>query len=86
MHELLLGAIAAASLIAGLIFLRYWMSTGDPFFAYFTASFWLEALSRIHMALTASWNEDLPIHYLTRLLSYGLILWAIWDKNRPRKR
>jgi hypothetical protein len=47
-------------------------------------SFWIEAANRIDMALTRSWNEDLPIHYSIRLLSYGLILVAIWDKNRPR--
>ena len=87
MHELLLGGIATASLVAGLIFLRYWLSTGDRFFLLFAASFWLEAVNRVHMGLTASWNEeDLPLHYLVRLVSYGLILVAIWIKNRPDRR
>jgi hypothetical protein len=36
------------------------------------------------MAITSSWNEEeLPVHYMVRLLAYGLILLAIWDKNRP---
>jgi hypothetical protein len=26
-------------------------------------------------------NEDSPYHYLVRLFSYGLILWAILEKN-----
>ena len=31
-------------------------------------------------------GEDSPLHYLTRLLAYGLILWAILEKNLPRKK
>lgn len=84
MHELLLGGIAVASFVAGLIFLRYWLSTRDRFFLLFAASFWLEALNRVHMGATASWNEEaLPVHYVVRLVSYLLILLAIWLKNRP---
>lgn len=84
LNFLLLGGIAALTFVAGLIFLRYWRSTGDRFFLFFMLSFWIEAANRVHMGLTASWNEDTPVHYTVRLLSYGLILWAIWDKNRPR--
>lgn len=85
MNEALLGAIAVASFVAGLFFLRYWRSTGDRFFLYFMLAFWLEAGNRIDMALRQSWNEDdSPVHYLVRLVSYGLILLAIWHKNRPR--
>jgi hypothetical protein len=29
-------------------------------------------------------NEDGALFYSIRLLAYGLILLAIWDKNRPR--
>ena len=37
MNDMLLGAIAMASLIAGLFFLRFWKSSGDRFF-YFSPS------------------------------------------------
>jgi hypothetical protein len=84
MNELLLGGIAVASFVAGLFFLRYWRSTGDRFFLFFMLSFWIEAANRVDMALTQSWNEEAsPVDYMVRLLSYGLILLAIWDKNRP---
>ena len=87
MNHMLLGGIAIASFIAGLFFLRYWRSTRDRFFLYFMLAFWIEAVNRIDMALTDAWNEDdSPVHYLVRLVTYGLILLAIWDKNRPRKR
>jgi hypothetical protein len=84
MHQFLLGGIAVASFIVALFFLRYWTSTRDRFFLLFALSFLIESASRIHMAVTSSWNEDeLPLHYVVRLLAYGLILLAIWDKNRP---
>jgi hypothetical protein len=84
MNEMLLGGIAVASFVAGLFFLRYWLSTGDRFFLFFMLSFWLEAGNRVGMAMTRAWSEDTPLHYLVRLLSYGLILAAIWDKNHRR--
>ena len=83
-NEILLGAIACASLVAGLIFLRYWRTTQDRFFLLFALSFWIEAGNRVHLALVGAWHEDSPANYLVRLVAYGLILWAIWDKNRPR--
>ncbi|WP_119156935.1 DUF5985 family protein [Caldimonas tepidiphila] len=84
-HPLLLGAIACASLVAGLFFLRYWLSTRDRFFLLFSASFLIEAGNRVEMALSQAWGEDAPLNYGVRLLSYGLILLAIWDKNRSSR-
>ena len=84
MNHTLLGGIAIGSFIAGLFFLRYWFSTRDRFFLFFMLAFWIEAVNRFDMALTDAWNEDdSPVHYLVRLVTYGLILLAIWDKNRP---
>jgi hypothetical protein len=84
MNEMLLGGIAVASFVAGLFFLRYWLSTGDRFFLYFMLSFWIEAVNRVGMVLARAWQEDTPLHYVVRLFSYGLILLAIWDKNHRR--
>ena len=81
-NGLLMGGIATLSFVAGLFFLHFWSSSGDRFFLFLMASFWLEAANRAHMGLTASWSEDSPSHYGVRLLSYGLILLTIWDKNR----
>lgn len=82
----MLGAIAAGCFVVGLGFLRYWRSTRDRFFLFFMLSFWIEAANRVHMALTASWNENEPVHYVVRLVAYALIVVAIWDKNRPGRR
>lgn len=85
MNEFLLGAIALCCFAVGLFFLGYWRSSRDRFFLFLMLSFWLEAGNRVYMAWSRSWNEDAPIYYLIRLVSYGLILVAIWDKNRSRR-
>lgn len=86
MNEFLLGGIVVGHLTAGLFFLRYWISSRDRFFLFFMASFWLESGNRAFMVFTQSWNESAPIHYVVRLVSYALILIALWDKNRPGER
>lgn len=83
-NNLLVGAIAMASAVAALFFLRFWRSTGDRFFLYFALSFFIESVNRILLVPAAQSTEDVPAYYLVRLVSYGLILLAIWDKNRPR--
>jgi hypothetical protein len=84
MNDLLLGAIAMATMVIALFFLRFWRSTGDRFFLFFALSFLIDGLNRIFLSPASPSTEDAPEYYLVRLLSYGLILFAIWDKNRPR--
>jgi hypothetical protein len=84
-NAMLTGAIALGWLVATLFFLRFWRRTRDRFFLLFALSFGLEAANRVALGLLSEANEDLPAVYLVRLLAYGLILAAIWDKNRgPR--
>ena len=86
MNDMLIGAIAVASLVASLFFLRFWRSSGDRFFLFFALSFFIEAVNRLLLAHAAQINDDTPLYYLLRLIAYGLILYAIFDKNRrPRK-
>ena len=84
MENMLLGAIAMTSLSIGLVFYRFWRSTHDRFFLYFTIAFWIEGLNRIHFGLTGAERETTPSYYVIRLVAYGLILLAILEKNRPR--
>ncbi|MES2899858.1 MAG: DUF5985 family protein [Pseudomonadota bacterium] len=84
MNLLLAGAIAMGSIVIALVFLRFWRSSGDRFFLFFSLSFAIEGLHRVYASLDLQGNESSPLHYLVRLLAYGLILFAIWDKNRPR--
>ena len=84
MNDLLIGGIAMASFVIALFFLKYWRSTGDRFFLFFSLSFLIDGLNRIMLSPIAPSTEDAPAYYLVRLASYALILYAIWDKNRPR--
>jgi hypothetical protein len=83
MNEAILGGIAVACLAIGLVFFRFWRSTKDVFFVYFMGSFWIQAANHAVRAMTHSWDQDTPSQYLVQLLSYALILVAIWSKNRP---
>jgi hypothetical protein len=86
MNEMSLGAIATASIIAGLFFLRFWKSTRDRFFLYFAMSFGLEGINRVFLGVMGGLREDTPAYYLIRLVTYGLILIAILEKNRASRK
>ena len=84
MNQMLMGAIAVGSLLAGLLFLRFWRHSRDKFFLYFALSFWIEGVNRVALGLMVYASEDDPLFYSVRIVAYGLILAAIWQKNRPR--
>jgi O-antigen/teichoic acid export membrane protein len=82
MNEMSLGAIATASMVAALFFLRFWKSTRDRFFLFFAMSFFIEGVNRALLGLMAGLREEAPAYYLIRLVAYSLILFAILDKNK----
>ncbi len=86
MNQILTGAIAMASLLIALFFLRFWRNSGDRFFLYFALSFLIEGVHRLLSNFFLATHEDSPLHYLVRLLAYGLILLAILEKNWPRSK
>lgn len=86
MGQFLLGAIAMGSAVAALLFLRFWRHSHDRLFLYFAISFLLEAANRTVFAYNGAYNEEATLYYIARLLSYGLILWAIIEKNLRRPR
>jgi len=84
MIDMLHGAIAACSLIAALFFLRFWRSSHDRFFLWFSLSFFIEAINRVFIAVDVGIDEAAPVAYMIRLVAYGLILYAIFEKNKRR--
>jgi len=80
---ILIGAIAMGWLLAGLFFFRFWRHTRDRFFLWFALSFWIEACNRVALGALAGATEDDALFYIFRLVSYLLIILAIWQKNRP---
>ncbi|MGZ8288033.1 MAG: DUF5985 family protein [Telluria sp.] len=86
MNDILVGAIAMASLVIAMVFMRYWRNTGDRFFLWFALSFAIEGAHRIYSSMASAMLEDSALHYIIRLVAYGLILWAIFEKNWPRRK
>ena len=82
MEEFLMGAIAMASAVAALFFLRFWRDTGDRLFGIFAAAFLLLGITRIGLALSRTPLEGQTHWYWVRLAAFLLILLAIVDKNR----
>jgi hypothetical protein len=82
LNLVLLGAIAMASVVAGLFFLRFWRQARDPFFLLFALSFFVEGGNRLALALSSKPHEGSPAIYLVRLASFLLIIAAIGSKNR----
>ncbi|WP_316239109.1 DUF5985 family protein [Bradyrhizobium sp. SZCCHNR1015] len=78
------GSVAACSLIAALFFLKFWRRTGDRFFLLFSAAFTVDAGSRFLLAAVAVSDTTEPMYYVPRLVTFGLILTAIIQKNAGR--
>lgn len=85
MNAVLLGAVAMASFVATLFFLKFWRQTRDRFFLLFAVAFALDAATRLTLGLSEFSTEYEPLFYLARLVTFGLILLAIADKNRGRR-
>lgn len=83
-NEVLSGAVALASLVAALFFLRFWRKTRDSFFMLFSLAFLVDAVARFCLALSAVPDEAQPYYYLPRLVTFALIIAAIIRKNGPR--
>ena len=81
----LLGAVAMASLVASLFFLKFWRQTRDALFLLFAISFGVDAVMRVALGLTHVSAEQEPFFYIARLATFSLIIAAIIQKNRPKK-
>jgi hypothetical protein len=82
----LTGAVAMASAVVTLFFLRFWRQTRDSFFLLFAVAFGLDAITRFVLGLSHVSDETEPFFFLARLVTFGLIIVAIIQKNRPGRR
>jgi hypothetical protein len=78
------GASAGLAGVASVFFLRFSRGTGDRFFLLFAGAFALFAVNRIGLISTS--REHNVWIYVLRLAAFALIILAIVDKNRPRRR
>lgn len=85
-YVFLSGAVAAAFVVAGLFFLRFWKRTRDGLFVAFALAFWLLGLTQALLALSNIPVEERSWLYLLRLAAFSLILVSIYFKNRHASR
>jgi hypothetical protein len=78
---MLSGAIVLAAAMVGLHFLRFWKDSRDPFFLCFALSFFIQAAQWFDSGLHPLATDYSPLHYLARLVAYGLIAFAILRRN-----
>jgi hypothetical protein len=86
MSQVMMGALAMAFAVAGLFFLRFWRETKDRLFALFALAFFVLAGGRLGFAFHYQDEGQGDYIYWVRFLAFALILLAILDKNRARKR
>lgn len=83
--SVLMGAVAMASAVAALYFIKFWRHTRDSFFLLFAAAFGIDAAGRLWLGIVQISNDAEPVVYLSRLVTFSLIVIAIIQKNRPNR-
>jgi hypothetical protein len=78
------GAVFFGYVVVGLFFCRFWRQTGARLFAAFALAFFILAIERAMMLAFSTEPINLPLIYITRLVAFLVIAWAIWDANRSR--
>lgn len=86
LDQFLSGAIVMGFAVAALLFLSYWRRTGQSLFLTFAASFFLLAVNYTWLALTNIPAEERSPLFLIRLLAFCLIILAIIQSNKKRRR
>jgi glucose uptake protein GlcU len=81
---LLRGATMLGSWTVALFFLRYWRTSRDRLFGFFSLAFAVMGVNSAALALLRVDDERQYFLYVARLLAFGIILYAIWDKNRTK--
>lgn len=76
------GALVMACIACALFFLRFWKASRDRLFAFFSLAFAVMATNWLVLTLVDVDDERRHYVYLIRLVSFLIILYAIWDKNR----
>jgi hypothetical protein len=79
---LIQGAVAMGCATASLFFLRFWRRSADRLFLRFAQAFVLLSLSYVLVGTIAASTEWQPYIFSVRLVAYGLIVFAIFEKNR----
>jgi len=82
----LIGTAAVASLTVALFFLRVWRQTCDALFLWFAVAFTTDAATRLVEGLSPVPAEREPLVYIPRVITFALIILAIFQKYRATRR
>lgn len=85
MNYFMQGALFMACMVAGLLFLRFWLRSRDRLFIFFAIAFWCLGLDWLALAASHS-DEPNTFLYTIRLAAFLLLLIGIWDKNRNARK
>ena len=83
--SVLMGAVAMASFVATMFFLRFWRQTRDSLFLLFAIAFGIDALTRFLLGVLHPSGETEPLFYMGRFATFALIAAGIVLKNRPNR-
>ena len=86
MTDFLNGATAMGCVVAALFFFRFYRQSADRLFLFFGLAFSVFAVNRLVLELLDEGHEASTYVYLSRLLAFVMILYAIIDKNRKSAR
>jgi hypothetical protein len=82
LQDFLGGAVSMGFAVAALMFLGFWRRSREGLFLAFAGAFALLAINQALLALSDIALEERSRLYLLRLVSFLLIIWAIWRHNR----
>ena len=81
-HLLMRGALIMATAIAAVFFVRFWRTSRDRLFLFFSAAFSTLAVDWAALAILGERHDVHRYVFLVRLVAFGLIVIGIIDKNR----
>lgn len=81
MIDYMSGAVTLTYCVAAMYFFTFWRRAGDRLFLTFGIAFSLLALNQIVLFVLGAADERGNYAYVLRVLAFGLILFAIVDKN-----
>jgi len=85
-YQFISGALMMGCLVVAAFFVRFAQKTSDRLFAFFGAAFIVFAVERFILVIEdAQRAEKHALVYLTRLLGFLLILYAVFLKNRETR-
>ena len=78
------GLFVTLSLVAAVLFLRFWRDSRDQLFAKFAGAMLLLATERVMLVTTSNPSESGGYVYIFRLVAFLFIIWAMIEKNRAK--